>query len=78
MTHVEPQIEQSSPSASGVNPSVNSPRDVQRAALEELLTLATQCAATEEQIERQFHLATEQANKEWDSRQKEIESHYTT
>ncbi len=49
-------------------------RDKQRDALRDLLILATQCAATEGQIEQQFRIATEKANKEWIDRQKEIET----
>src|SRR5882724_4479255 len=39
-------------------------RDVQRAALRDLVSLATECATTESEIEHTFHAAVEHANKD--------------
>jgi len=44
----------------------DSPLDLQRSALRDLVALATESATTESRIERDFHAATEQAAKELD------------
>ena len=53
-------------------PHAPSPRDVQRDALRDLVSLATECAATETQIEQQYATSIEQAEKEFEKSKRSI------
>src|SRR5688500_17216664 len=53
-----------------------SPRDVQRAALHDLVTLATKSAATESQVERQLHADTDAVVKEFERHAKSMEDKF--
>ncbi len=77
MTSMEQQIQPTASRLAGiVKSTANTLRDQQRAALRDLLALTTECAATEEQIERQYRLSNDQAKKELESQRIEIESRY--
>ena len=76
MTQLQQQRDPSLPAAAAPGVSV-SRRDAQKAVLRDLMTLATQCAASEDQIERQFRLANDQAKKDLEIKHTEIESQFT-
>jgi DNA segregation ATPase FtsK/SpoIIIE-like protein len=62
MSTIRQQLQSTAPRPSQVL--VRSRRDIQRDALRDLVVLATECAATEAQIEQQYRSATEGAAKE--------------
>jgi DNA segregation ATPase FtsK/SpoIIIE-like protein len=72
MSTIRQQLEKSPPAAAS-RLSEPSPRDVQREALHDLVALATDCAATEAQIEQQFRTSTEQAGREFEKAQYQFE-----
>ncbi|HSZ54487.1 MAG TPA: hypothetical protein VK797_02420, partial [Tepidisphaeraceae bacterium] len=65
MSTIRQQLEKS-PAAAATRLPEPAPRDVQRDALHDLVELATDCAATEAQIEQQFRSSTEQAEREFE------------
>ena len=74
MSVVREQLETAMPREPRVEEA--SPRDGQRAALHDLVALATECAATEAQIEQQWRSSTEQAGKEFEKAKFQVAQRY--
>ena len=75
MSQLQQQRDPTLPATQAQGASV-SQRDAQKAVLRDLMTLAAQCAASEDQIERQFRLANDQARKDLDIKHTEIENQF--
>src|SRR5690348_9412692 len=78
MSTVRSQLEVAAPPAPRDRDPGKSPRDVQRDALRDLVVLATESAATEAEIERRLRSTTEQAGKEFEKTQFQLQQRHAT